>query len=64
MDIDLKRIAEQARHLAESASALRSLRARQLDKGQRPPTQEDLERATRAMQAAFLAVIRVTAEYL
>lgn len=64
MEESLNRIAEQAEFLAREAKSLGTLHRQRKDRGATPVAPEELREATRRMQAAFMAVIRVTAEYL
>ena len=55
---DLLWIEKQAMRLGESAATLRNLHDRE------SITQTEIHHQTQRMQAAFMAVIRVTSEYL
>ena len=63
-DRELIAIQNQARHLAECAYNLRLLYRQTDDPGSPTPTRAEMEDAGRKMQGAFLAVIRVTGEYI
>ena len=63
-ETQLTRIADQADLLAMASKILNRLYAKQADPGSSPVTADQIEAAVHDMQAAFMAVLRVTAEYL
>ena len=63
-ETQLIRIADQSELLARRAKSLNRLYARRADPGGSLVLFGQVEKAVRGIQAAFMAVLRVTAEYL
>lgn len=60
----LERIADQAQVLVIKARALNMLYDQLCDKGQAPPARREIDDAVLRLRCAFMAVLRVTSEYL